>query len=89
MLLKTDSPNPASGAGVKKAAYDSLDDESREWVDNLAREVTELFQSGITARALLLFIAGELGDSEMEFKLALWWKLDSKVRTFLDKAEKK
>ncbi len=86
---KKTEPHPASGAGTKKEAYDSLDDSDREWVDELARNVSGLHAEGMNADGLIAFIKSALGDDfDPAFKLALWWKLDSKVRTAIDSVQK-
>lgn len=85
----------ASGAGVKEEAYDKLTDAERIFVDDLAGEVTLNHGDGATAALLVSGITDALdkhtadGKSDrQELKLALWWRLPSNVRSFIDSKEK-
>lgn len=81
-------PHPASGAGTKKEAYDSLAPEDRAWIDGLAKEVTEICTVETPEKAIS-HIKESLGEnSDITFKLALWWKLDSKTRSAIDAIQK-
>lgn len=86
--VQTKAPNPSSGAGTKKEAYDSLSLEDRAWIDNLAEEVTEVFAVD-GAESAITHIKAAMGEnSDISFKLALWWKLDSKTRSAIDAIQK-
>lgn len=81
-------PHPSSGAGTKKEAYDSLAPEDRAWIDGLAKEVTEICTVETPEKAIS-HIKESLGEnSDITFKLALWWKLDSKTRSAIDAIQK-
>lgn len=82
------APNPSSGAGTKKEAYDSLSLEDRAWIDNLATEVEEVFAVD-GAESAITHIKAAMGENaDISFKLALWWKLDSKTRSAIDAIQK-
>lgn len=86
--VQTKAPNPSSGAGTKKEAYDSLSLEDRAWIDNLAEEVTEVFAVD-GAESAITHIKAAMGENaDISFKLALWWKLDSKTRSAIDAIQK-
>lgn len=86
MILKSYNPPSISGAGIKKEAYDSLDEEEKSWVDELADEITYTVQA-YGAEAANKIIHDKLDDSDdvNNWKLALFWKLDSKTRSALKK----
>lgn len=90
MLLKDNdySPPSISGAGIKKEAYDSLDEEEKMWIDELADEITYTVQAFSAAEANKI-ISDKLDDTDdvNTWKLALYWKLDSKTRSALKKAK--
>lgn len=84
---------------VKAEAYEELDADGKAWVDNLASEVTKLFNEGFEAKDLIKHIKAGLGDPTQNmtpdevadyhrFKLAVWSRLDSPVRSAIDKVEK-
>ena len=92
-VVATKAPN------VKVEAYEELDDEGKAWVDNLAFEVTKLFNEGFDAQDLIKHIKAGLGEPNKDmppeaiedyhrFKLAIWSRLDSPVRSSIDKVEK-
>ena len=86
--VQTKAPNSSSGAGTKKEAYDSLSLEDRAWIDNLAEEVTEVFAVD-GAESAITHIKAAMGENaDISFKLALWWKLDSKTRSAIDAIQK-
>lgn len=79
----------ASGSGIKEEAYDTLDTEGQAWVDSVAYEVTTMFNEGTPVDGLIAHLREALGPTpDQQFKLAIWHKLDSKVRTFIDRQEK-
>ena len=80
-------PNPASGAGVKLEAYESLEDIDRAFVDELAQEVTYLVENNLMELAKAK-IKHDLDGAEdiNTWMLALYWKLDSKTRSALKKS---
>lgn len=79
----------ASGSGIKEEAYDTLDKEGQAWVNNVAYEVTTMFNEGTPVDGLIAHLREALGPTpDQQFKLAIWHKLDSKIRTFIDSKEK-
>lgn len=85
----------ASGAGVKEEAYDSLPHQDRTWVDGVAEEVQYMFERGVSAIDIVSNVKSFIDeraashDSDPQtLKLALWNKLPSNVRTFIDRQEK-
>jgi len=75
-----------SPAAIKQDAYESLDQESKAWIDNLAIEVVTILdkEDAIQANA---HIAESLGNAEnlLDLKTALWHRLDRITRTALKK----
>jgi hypothetical protein len=86
MRLTDGRPHPASGAGTKLEAYESLDDLDRGFVDELAKEVTYLVGNGLIDLAKARIKHDLDGAEDMNiWLLALYWKLDSKTRSALKK----
>ena len=85
MLLNDNKRPPAgSAAEVKMDAYESLDDAGKAFVDQLAYEVESLFhENGIEQARFHMEI--NLRNCDVEWRLALFWKLGSQVRTALKK----
>jgi hypothetical protein len=80
-------PNPASGAGVKLEAYESLDDEGRKFIDQFALEVASLVHDGEVKIANEMIKEWFDGAEDVNtWMLALYWKLDSKTRSALKKS---
>lgn len=77
-------PPAGSAAEVKLDAYESLDDDGKAFIDQLAFEIASLFYAdGIeTARE---HMETNLQNCDVEWRLALFWKLHSQVRTALKK----
>jgi len=85
--IKAKVPHPASGAGTKKEAYDSLGADDRAWVDQVATETAYICNEEGPESAIT-HIKDALGENyDATFKLAIWWKLDSKVRTAIDSVQ--
>jgi len=78
----------SSPSDIKREAYDAMLPEDKAWIDALSAEVTQLFSEGTPPEALVNHIKNALGDADQDWKLATWYKLDSKVRTALDTIEK-
>jgi hypothetical protein len=78
----------SSPTDVKREAYEAMAAEDKAWVDALSVEVSQLFSEGTPPEALVNHIKNALGDADHDWKLAVWYKLDSKVRTALDTIEK-
>jgi hypothetical protein len=86
MILTDGRPNPASGAGTKLEAYESLDDIDRAFVDELAMEVAYLVGNNLIDLAKAKIKHDLDGAEDMNtWLLALYWKLDSKTRSALKK----
>lgn len=79
-----------SAAEVMQDSYNALDAEGKAWIDNLAMEVVSLHGEGGDGEFLSKHIKTALGDNpDQEFKLALWSRLPSQVKTAISKVEKK
>lgn len=75
-------PPSGSAAEVKLEAYESLDEEDKQWIDQLAYEVEILFEEeGIYKANKHMHEA--IDGCDNEWHLALWWKLNSKTRSSL------
>lgn len=98
---KKPEPHPASGAGTKKEAYDSLKPHYREWIDKLAEHVNAepdyeeshayIEDKIASAERIASDPQNKYYDPEFDpaiYKMGLWWKLDSKVRTAIDGVQK-
>lgn len=99
--IKGREPHPASGAGTKKEAYDSLKPHYREWIDKLAEHVNAepdyeeshayIEDKIASAERIASDPQNKYYDPEFDpaiYKMGLWWKLDSKVRTAIDSVQK-
>ena len=73
-------PPPGSAAEIKYEAYESLDDDGKKFIDQLAYEVAVIFFEDGLEKAKS-YMNDSLQVCEQEWRLALWWKLSSKVRT--------
>ena len=85
-MIVTDGKRPPAGsaAEVKLDAYESLDDDGKAFIDQLAHEVSSLFyEEGVEPARL--HMETTIKDCDGEWRLALWWKLHSQVRTALKK----
>lgn len=81
MLFNNDKrPPPGSAAAVKYDAYEALDDEGKQFIDQLAYEVAVLFDEEGLEKAKR-HMNDALRDCDDEWRLALWWKLNSRIRT--------
>ena len=77
----TDFYNPPSGsaAGIKKEAYDSMDEEEQAYLQELAADIRfRLARNVSEAREFL-----DKHILEVDEYNALWWILDSKERALL------
>lgn len=81
----------ASGAEVKREAFEALEEEEKAWIVELAVAVTAMVQQGAVKDAAedIDYAIPEVGEKRppkaVEYKVALWGKLDSKTRTALTK----
>lgn len=79
-----------SAAEVMQDAYEALNNEGKVLVDNLAMEVISLHGEGADGSLLSSHIKTALGDNyDHDFKVALWSRLPSQVKTAISNVEKK
>ena len=83
--LENDEPKkPPSGsaAEIKHDAYESLDVDGKAFIDNLAVEVVDILGTDGAPEAIK-YINVKLQNTDLEWRNALWHRLDSKTRTAL------
>lgn len=73
-------PPPGSAAEIKLEAYESLDDDGRGFINQLAYEIETVFNE-VGAEDAKKYMDEAIGGSDEEWLLALWWKLNSKIRS--------
>jgi hypothetical protein len=79
-----------SATEVMQDAYAAMNAEDKAWVDNLAMEVVSLHAEGGDSEFLSNHIRTALGENyDQEFKMALWSRLPSNVKTAISKVEKR
>jgi len=77
-------PPSGSAAEIKYEAYKSLDEDGKQFIDQLAYEISVIFyETGIDKAKE--YMQESMQNSEHEWTLALWWKLGSKIRTAFKK----
>ena len=85
--LHMDEPEPkkppsGSAAEIKHDAYESLDVDGKAFIDNLALEVVDILGADGAPEAIK-YINVKLQNTDLEWRNALWHRLDSKTRTAL------
>lgn len=85
------APSGLSAASVKADAFDALEADEKAWIQDLADAVTAMVQKGQLADAVadidhaIPQEGPKRHDKCVEYKVALWGRLDSKTRTALTK----
>ena len=75
-------PPSGSAAEIKHDAYESLDADGKAFIDNLAVEVVDILGTDGAPEAIK-YINVKLQNTDLEWRNALWHRLDSKTRTAL------
>ena len=75
--------HPASAAYAKKEAYDSMDEEEREFIHTLANDIR--FKATTSLSEAAIYLGRQILDVD-EYN-ALWWLLGSKLRAELKREQ--